>query len=169
VNVCVLGLWHLGTVTAACLAQAGHEVTGLDFDASVIDGLSAGRPPVFEPGLEDLVKAGLAAGRLRFTTDVAQAVKGADVVWVAYDTPVDDEDRADVEGVRGRVLRVFPTSRTARSCSSLPVAGEATARERAFANGADGRVVDTPARRRICASARPRGLCIRTASSSESG
>src|SRR5437899_1368770 len=69
-NVAVFGLWHLGTVTAACLAEAGHDVTGLDPDRSTIDRLSAGTPPLFEPGLEDLVKRGIAAGRLRFTTDV---------------------------------------------------------------------------------------------------
>jgi UDPglucose 6-dehydrogenase len=105
--VCVLGLWHLGTVTAACLASGGHDVTGLDFDAATIEHLQGGQPPLFEPGLEDLVKRGLAEGRLRFTTDVGDAVAGAEVVWVAYDTPVDDQDRADVEFVVGRVTRLF--------------------------------------------------------------
>ena len=107
-KVCVLGLWHLGTVTAACLASAGHEVTGLDFDAEVVAGLAAGKPPLFEPGLEELVTAGLTSGRLRFTADVAVAVQGADVVWVAYDTPVDDDDRADVTYVTERLERLFP-------------------------------------------------------------
>jgi UDPglucose 6-dehydrogenase len=108
VKVCVLGLWHLGTVTAACLAFAGHHVSGLDFEPAVVADLAAGIPPLFEPGLEDLVKAGLASGRLRFTTDVAAAVSDADVVWVAYDTPVDDADRADVEYVFQRAARIFP-------------------------------------------------------------
>ncbi len=58
-NVCVLGLWHLGTVTAACLASGGHHVTGLDFDETVIANLKNGQPPLFEPGLEELVKKGL--------------------------------------------------------------------------------------------------------------
>ena len=60
----MLGLWHLGTVTAACLAAGGHDVTGLDFDPAVVSRLAAGNPPLFEPGLEDLVRSGLATGRL---------------------------------------------------------------------------------------------------------
>lgn len=107
-KVCVVGLWHLGTVTAACLASGGHDVTGLDFDRAVVAGLAAGRPPLFEPGLEDLVTAGLASGRLRFTTDAVTAMATAEVVWVAYDTPVDEEDRADVEYVIEQVTRCFP-------------------------------------------------------------
>jgi UDPglucose 6-dehydrogenase len=106
-KVCVLGLWHLGTVTAACLASAGHDVTGLDFDETVVATLRGGKPPLFEPGLEDLVRAGLSAGKLGFSSDVADAA-GADVVWVTYDTPVDDEDRADVEFVVERVARLYP-------------------------------------------------------------
>src|SRR5947209_18639696 len=95
-NVCVLGLWHLGAVTAACAAAAGHDVTGLDFDAAVVDGLSRGEAPLSEPGLNDLLKSGIAAGRLRFTTDIPTAIDRADIVWITFDTPVDDDDRADV-------------------------------------------------------------------------
>src|SRR5262249_17410362 len=86
-KVCVSGLWHLGTVTAACLASAGHDVIGLDPDATVVDRLNRGTPPLFEPGLENMVKQGLDGGRLRFTTDTADAVRDADVVWVTVDTP----------------------------------------------------------------------------------
>jgi len=107
-NTCVLGLWHLGTVTAACLAQAGHNVTGIDFDEETVDRLQQGVPPIFEPGLEELVRQGLSGGQLSFTTDLPAAVKGAPVVWVAYDTPVDDDDKADVEFVMERVARLFP-------------------------------------------------------------
>jgi UDPglucose 6-dehydrogenase len=107
-RVCVMGLWHLGTVTAACLASVGHEVVGLDLDPATVTGLQAGRPPVFEPGLAELVNKGVSEGCLRFTTDVASAVDGADVIWVAYDTPVDDEDRADVDYVLERVSRLYP-------------------------------------------------------------
>lgn len=107
-KVCVLGLWHLGTVTAACLASDGHEVTGLDFNPEAIQRLQAGQPPLFEPGLEDLVKSGLEQKRLRFTNDIAYAVDGAQIVWVTYDTPVDEQDRANVEFVIERVARLFP-------------------------------------------------------------
>jgi UDPglucose 6-dehydrogenase len=106
-KVAVVGLWHLGTVTAVCLASAGHDVIGVDFDPAVVDRLGRGQPPVFEPGLDRLLQDGLSAGRLRFSTDAA-AVTDADVVWIAYDTPVDDDDRADVEYVVDRTLHLFP-------------------------------------------------------------
>jgi UDPglucose 6-dehydrogenase len=96
-KVCVTGLWHLGAVTAASLASVGHEVTAYDTDADVVAALAAGTPPIFEPGLEELVGRGLAAGTLRPTADPADAVRGAAVVWVTYDTPVDAEDIADVD------------------------------------------------------------------------
>lgn len=96
-KVAVAGLWHLGTVTAACLAEAGHDVVGVDPDAGVVTGLQGGRLPVTEPGLAELTAKHAASGRLRFSTDPA-AVADRDVVWVTYDTPVDEEDRADVAG-----------------------------------------------------------------------
>jgi len=142
-KVCVLGLWHLGTVTAACLASGGHDVTGLDFDPAVIAGLATGRPPLFEPGLEDLVKAGLASGRLLFTTDVAVAASDADMVWVACDTPVDDDDRADVEYVVERATRLFPHLRDGALVlisSQVPV-GTTQRLEQRFARESRGRTV----------------------------
>ncbi|TAL75474.1 MAG: UDP-glucose/GDP-mannose dehydrogenase family protein [Burkholderiaceae bacterium] len=108
-KVCVQGLWHLGSVTAACLASVGHDVTGLDAEPGVIDGLQNGSAPLFEPGLNDLLQAGISAGRLRFTTSVTEAIVGAEVLWVAFDTPVDDEDRADVEFVMAQIKSVLPT------------------------------------------------------------
>ncbi len=107
-NICVVGLWHLGTVTAACLASGGHRVTGLDFDETVIDHLKNGQPPLFEPGLEELVKKGLQSRALSFSTQPEDALSGAEVVWVSYDTPVDDDDNADVEYVVERISRLFP-------------------------------------------------------------
>lgn len=107
-KVCVAGLWHLGSVTAACLASAGHDVTGYDPDEHTVAELAQGKPPLFEPGLEELTQAGIAAGRLRFTTDRAEAVRDAEVVWVTFDTPVDDDDNADVGFVIGAVEALFP-------------------------------------------------------------
>ena len=106
-RVCVQGLWHLGTVTAACLADVGHDVIGLDDEGDTIRVLTSGTPPVFEPALEELVRSGLAAGRLRFTSEPAEALRNADVLWVTFDTPVDDEDHADTAFVERRVEAVF--------------------------------------------------------------
>lgn len=107
-RVAVLGLWHLGSVTAACLAAAGHSVRAFDPDPERIASLAAGRPPVAEPGLANLIAAGAQSGTLRFTADLADAVVGADIVSVAFDTPVDDEDRADVSSVIHSVEAAFP-------------------------------------------------------------
>lgn len=140
-KVCVYGLWHLGTVTAACLASGGHDVTGLDPDARTIDALQGGKPPLFEPGLEDLVKQGLAQGRLRVTADPAAAVSDADVVWITVDTPVDDEDRADVDSVVRGVSALFPHLRDGALVlisSQVPV-GTTRRLEELFARDANGR------------------------------
>lgn len=123
-NVCVVGLWHLGSVTAACLASAGHHVVGLDFDERVIANLSKGIPPLYEPGLEDLVKEGLKTQALSFTTTPAEALKNAEVVWITYDTPVDDDDHADVAYVTGRVKEIsafIPSGAVVLISSQLPV------------------------------------------------
>lgn len=108
-NVTVLGLWHLGSVTAACTARH-HRVTGLDFDEGVVAGLRAGRAPLHEPGLDDLLAAGLASGRLQFASDPKSAAT-TDVLWICYDTPVDADDRSDVPWVMERIARVLPQLR----------------------------------------------------------
>lgn len=134
-KVCVQGLWHLGSVTAACLASIGHDVVGLDVDQRTIDGLKQGRAPLFEPGLDDLIQAGIAKGRLRFTTVIEDAA-AAEVLWVAFDTPVDDDDQADVEFVLDRikgVLRALSDGTVVLVSSQMPVGSirklEAFARE----------------------------------------
>jgi UDPglucose 6-dehydrogenase len=107
-KVCVQGLWHLGSVTAACLASVGHEVTGLDSDVDTIKKLALGKAPLFEPGLDDMVQTGIANGRLKFSTSPALALEGAEVLWVAFDTPVDDDDHADVAFVQGQIQLALP-------------------------------------------------------------
>jgi len=106
-NLTVLGLWHLGSVTAACCARH-FDVTGLDFDEAVVSGLNQGQAPLREPGLNDLLGAGLAAKRLRFASDVMAACANADVLWVCYDTPVNDDDESDTAYVMERLRQVLP-------------------------------------------------------------
>src|SRR5688572_7610373 len=105
-RVVVYGLWHLGCVTAACLADAGNEVVGLDLDGPLVDGLNAGKPPLDEPGLPELIETGRRLGRLSFSTDAAEALHGAGVLWVTFDTPVDENDVADVAFVRNRLEQI---------------------------------------------------------------
>jgi len=123
-NVCVQGLWHLGTVTAACLASLGHSVTGLEFDRSSVDQLNGGVPPVFEPGLAELLKKGVESARLRFTADAGVALRNIEVLWIAYDTPVDANDNANVEYVVKQIEKVLgelPRGATVLISSQLPV------------------------------------------------
>jgi UDPglucose 6-dehydrogenase len=107
-KICVQGLWHLGAVTAACLTKVGHDVVGLGPDQSVVNALNQGKAPLFEPGLDDLLQEGIAKQRLYFTTNIAEAASDAEVLWVAFDTPVDDEDHADVEYVITQIKSVLP-------------------------------------------------------------
>jgi UDPglucose 6-dehydrogenase len=103
VKVCVLGLWHLGSVTSAGLAALGYQVVGLDFDEHRVAGLNKGIAPIFEPGLDDLIKQGLSSGNLRFSSVTRDATQAIDVLWVTYDTPIDDDDNADVDFVMTRI------------------------------------------------------------------
>jgi UDPglucose 6-dehydrogenase len=136
-KVCVYGLWHLGCVTAACLAEAGHHVMGLDPDERVISDLHRATPPLFEPGLGELTLEGIQAARLMFTTDSEEAISQAEVVWVTFDTPVDADDRADVGYVLERVRAIFPLlmeGAVVLISSQLPV-GSARQLEQAYAAG----------------------------------
>jgi UDPglucose 6-dehydrogenase len=106
-RICVLGLWHLGSVTAAGLAALGHQVIGLDFDEQRISDLSKGIAPIFEPGLENLIRQGLSTGNLRFSSMMENAMQDLDVLWAAYDTPVDDDDNADTDFVMAQIERAL--------------------------------------------------------------
>ncbi|HYB43929.1 MAG TPA: nucleotide sugar dehydrogenase, partial [Candidatus Methylomirabilis sp.] len=119
----VAGLWHLGPVTAACLAAAGHEVVAYDGEATTIARIESGRLPVAEPGLGELIAQGAATGALRFSSRPAD-LGGADVAWITYDTPVDGDGRADVEAVFGAASAVLSHLRPASLVlvsSQLPV------------------------------------------------
>ena len=105
-RITVLGLWHLGCVTAACCAKH-FPVVGLDFDAANIAKLKAGQAPLFEPGLNELIAAGLENKSLTFTDDPTAACGKADVLWVCYDTPVNEDDVADVDFVLSRVRQAL--------------------------------------------------------------
>ena len=86
-KVAIFGLGYVGTVTAACLASRGHEVTGVDVDAGKVEMISGGRSPVIEPGLDRLVSDGVTRGNLRTTLSAAEALEGADVSLICVGTP----------------------------------------------------------------------------------
>ena len=86
-RISMIGTGYVGLVSGACFADFGHDVTCVDKDQAKIDGLLAGRMPIWEPGLEDLVRHNHARGRLRFTTDLKAGIADADAVFIAVGTP----------------------------------------------------------------------------------
>lgn len=107
-KICVQGLWHLGSVTAACLASVGHDVVGLDGDSKNISKLNQGKAPLFEPGLNEMIHNEINQGHLRFSQSSREALADAELLWVTFDTPVDEDDQADVELVLDKIKSVLP-------------------------------------------------------------
>jgi UDPglucose 6-dehydrogenase len=98
-RVSVFGTGYVGLVTGACLAEVGHQVVCVDVDAAKIAGLREGRIPIFEPGLDDLVRNNHRAGRLDFSTDADLAISHARIVFIAVGTPPDEDGSADLRHV----------------------------------------------------------------------
>ena len=98
-KITIIGTGYVGLVSGACLADLGNEVLCLDLDKAKIDMLKAGGIPIYEPGLENLVKQNSAAGRLRFTTDVEEGVHYGTVQFIAVGTPPDEDGSADLRHV----------------------------------------------------------------------
>lgn len=98
-RVCVIGTGYVGLVTGACLAHLGHEVVCIDRDQDKIDGLNRGVMPIFEPGLPDMVAAQRAAGRLAFSTRLAEGVQRAQFVFITVGTPPRADGEADLQHV----------------------------------------------------------------------
>jgi UDPglucose 6-dehydrogenase len=98
-NVTVIGTGYVGLVAGACLADAGNQVSCLDVDAAKVAQLNAGGIPIFEPGLEAIVRRNREAGRLAFTTDVAASVAHGELQLIAVGTPPDEDGSADLSHV----------------------------------------------------------------------
>jgi UDPglucose 6-dehydrogenase len=95
-SIAVIGTGYVGLSTAACLADLGHDVTGLDIDEAKIATLRQGRPTIYEPGLDEVMARAIHAKRLRFTTEYGDAIPGADFVFVAVGTPMGRRGEADL-------------------------------------------------------------------------
>ncbi|PYT01924.1 MAG: UDP-glucose 6-dehydrogenase [Acidobacteria bacterium] len=95
-NIAVIGTGYVGLVTGACFAEFGVHVTCVDVDATKIEKLNNGIIPIYEPGLDQVVEKNVKAGRLHFTTDVTEAVTGAEVVFLAVGTPPKDDGSPDM-------------------------------------------------------------------------
>jgi UDPglucose 6-dehydrogenase len=98
-KISIIGTGYVGLVSGACLAELGNDVVCLDVDAAKIALLNRGEIPIYEPGLEALVKRNAAAGRLHFTTDVAASALHGEVQFIAVGTPPDEDGSADLQYV----------------------------------------------------------------------
>ena len=122
----VIGCGYLGAVHAACMAELGHDVVGVDVDEAKIAALAAGRPPFHEPGFAEILERAVASGRLRFTTDVAEAAD-AQVHFIAVGTPQrPDGQAADLTYVDAAVTALLPHLRATTEDGPVLVVGKST-------------------------------------------
>lgn len=106
-KIATLGLWHLGEIYSACLAEMGHTVIGLSEDAELIENFKKSVPPLAEPELESLLKKNQAAGRLQFSTDFSE-IKNCNTVWFTFDTPVDENDEVNLSPIYANLEKILP-------------------------------------------------------------
>ena len=123
-KLCVVGTGYVGLVVGTCFAESGNDVICVDIDQHKVAELRDGKVPIYEPGLEELIRRNTADGRLRFTTDLSNAVKEGLVCFVAVGTPADTDGSADVRMVLQAatdVARVMPGYRVVVLKSTVPV------------------------------------------------
>ncbi len=123
-KVTVIGSGYVGLVAGACLAETGNEVVCADHDADKVAMLQVGRMPIYEPGLEPLVERNVAAGRLRFTDDLAGAVRHGEVIFIAVGTPPGEDGSADLKHVlevAGTIGRHLDRYKVIVTKSTVPV------------------------------------------------
>jgi len=99
VKLCVIGTGYVGLVAGTCFAEGGNDVICVDIDAAKIEALKRGEVPIYEPGLEELIRRNLSERRLWFTTDLVAAVRGSDICFVAVGTPESTDGSADLRAV----------------------------------------------------------------------
>ena len=106
-RVAMIGTGYVGLVSGACIADFGHQVTCVDQDSTKISTLNAGKVPIFEPGLGDIVRSNVEEGRLAFTTALGESVRDADAVFIAVGTPSRRGDgHADLSYVYGAAREI---------------------------------------------------------------
>src|ERR1700727_1835940 len=98
-KITIFGTGYVGLVTGACLAEMGNRVVCVDIDAAKVERLKRGEIPIYEPGLELIVRRNHASGQLDFTIDAAPAIAHGDVIFIAVGTPPDEDGSADLKYV----------------------------------------------------------------------
>jgi UDPglucose 6-dehydrogenase len=123
-KISVIGTGYVGLVTGTCFAETGNHVICVDIDAAKVEKLRGGQITIFEPGLEVLFKRNLKEGRLHFTTSLAEAVEGSDVIFLALPTPPGEDGSADLSyvlGVAGEIGKILKDYRVIIDKSTVPV------------------------------------------------
>ncbi len=149
-KLCIIGSGYVGLVSGACFAEVGHHVICVDNDSRKVEMLQAGKIPIYEPGLEDIVTRNVSAGRLRFTASIEEGVDNSEVVFIAVPTPPQPDGSVDlsyIERVAREIAGVLKEYRVIVDKSTVPVkTGEKVAEtiRRYNKAGADFDVVSNP-------------------------
>src|SRR6185436_2820641 len=120
----IIGTGYVGLVTGACFAEVGHHVICVDNNAEKVKLLQAGGIPIYEPGLEELVKKNVAAGRLRFTASTREGVESSDIVFIAVPTPPNPDGSVDlsfIESVAREIAGAITSYKIVVDKSTVPV------------------------------------------------
>src|SRR5262245_53387506 len=131
-KLCVIGTGYVGLVAGTCFAESGNDVACVDNVAAKIEALRRGQVPIYEPGLEELIRRNVTEGRLTFTTDLADAVRRSHVCFVAVGTPSSDDGAADLSAVYGvarEIGRAMTGYRIVVTKSTVPVGTHVRVRE----------------------------------------
>ena len=131
-KIAVVGSGYVGLVLGACLAENGNDVTCIDKDASKVRSLRRGVMPIYEPGLEEMVRRNRAEKRLEFTTDLPRAVRAASIVFIAVGTPQHEDGSADLShvlGVAREIAKAMNGYKVIVDKSTVPVGTAARVRE----------------------------------------
>lgn len=123
-RLCIIGTGYVGLVTGACFAEVGHHVICVDNNVEKVRQLQAGRIPIYEPGLDDLVPRNVASGRLRFTESIGEGVRSSDIVFIAVPTPPQADGSVDlsfIEGVAREIAGCLDAYKIIVDKSTVPV------------------------------------------------
>lgn len=141
-KIAVVGSGYVGLVVGTCFADSGNRITCVDVNADKIASLNRGEVPIFEPGLDELIKRNVEEGRLTFSTDIAGAIKASSVIFIAVGTPQDEDGSADLRYVIAVADATAERSATTAStclpidCSTRPTHTRAVCARAAFGSTA---------------------------------
>jgi UDPglucose 6-dehydrogenase len=105
-RVCTIGTGYVGLVTGACLAHIGHDVVCVDNNQAKVELMQSGQSPIYEPGLSEIMQSAMAAGKLRFTTDLAFGVEHGEILFIAVGTPPLPDGSTNTPKESGNISRI---------------------------------------------------------------